>query len=246
MTSQRKREANRQNSRKSTGPKTKSGKRKSSLNALTTGLYSSSPLLPDQNPRAHIALYDALREELKPVGTMEEEIVRNILSDIWRLRRLDRAERVLVNRVIEKRLNETTKRMSAKASKAWESLAELPEVMATLSLFQEETIHDSANGRHIFSELARRALEEPDDTPEEYDAEHGVHPSAERRALALKKFMETFDIGAALLGAIVPEDGGKGMEHLDRQRRAIRKDLLNSYAALRHLQDRRPVELSSA
>ena len=81
MTSRRKIETNQRNSKKSTGPKSKRGKKMSSINALTTGMYSNTLLLPDENVEAYLALNEDLFEELKPVGRFEEEIVRQIIFD---------------------------------------------------------------------------------------------------------------------------------------------------------------------
>jgi hypothetical protein len=52
--------ANRRNAFRSTGPKSKDGKRASSENARTHGLYSASSILPD----AELALFEPIRDHL--------------------------------------------------------------------------------------------------------------------------------------------------------------------------------------
>ena len=92
MTSDRKAEANRQNARKSTGPKTPEGKDAVRRNALKHGLLSQEVLLPDEDDKALRELGESLRAELQPVGELENLLVNRIISLTWRLRRLSRVE----------------------------------------------------------------------------------------------------------------------------------------------------------
>lgn len=93
MVSFAKREANRRNAKKSTGPKSKNGKSKSSQNAVKHGAYSTKHLISgeDQN------LYAAIRAEqkllFKPVSFIDIALVDELVNQIWTLRRLERAER---------------------------------------------------------------------------------------------------------------------------------------------------------
>ena len=52
MISQARLEANRRNAKKSTGPRTEEGKRRSSLNAITHGMTARIALLPDEDQAA--------------------------------------------------------------------------------------------------------------------------------------------------------------------------------------------------
>ena len=92
MTSDRKAEANRQNARKSTGPKTPEGKAAVRLNALKHGLLSQVILLPEEDEEALRELGERVRNELQPVGELENLQVERIVSGYWRLRRLGRVE----------------------------------------------------------------------------------------------------------------------------------------------------------
>ncbi len=92
MTSERKAEANRQNARKSTGPRTSEGKAAVRLNALRHGLLSSEILLPGEDGTDLQELGKRLRAELQPVGELENVLVDRITSLLWRLRRLGRVE----------------------------------------------------------------------------------------------------------------------------------------------------------
>ena len=92
MTSDKKAEANRRNAAKSTGPKTPEGKDAVRLNALRHGLRSEEILLPGEDQEALRELDEHLRDELQPVGELENLLVDRIVASYWRLRRLGRVE----------------------------------------------------------------------------------------------------------------------------------------------------------
>ena len=92
MTSDKKVEANRRNALKSTGPKTPEGKTAVRLNALRHGLLSQEILLPGEDEQALRELSEHLRDELQPVGELENLLVDRIIASYWRLRRLGRVE----------------------------------------------------------------------------------------------------------------------------------------------------------
>ena len=92
MTSPDKAAANRQNTLKSTGPKTLEGKAAVRLNAVKHGLLSEQVLLPDEDEDALRELSERLRAELQPEGELENLLVDRITAATWRLRRLGRVE----------------------------------------------------------------------------------------------------------------------------------------------------------
>jgi hypothetical protein len=92
MTTEKQIEANRRNALKSTGPKTPQGKDAVRLNALKHGLLSRESLLPEENEEALRELEELMRNELQPVGVLENLQVERIVSCYWRLRRLGRVE----------------------------------------------------------------------------------------------------------------------------------------------------------
>src|ERR687894_353480 len=92
MTSDKKAEANRRNALKSTGPKTSKGKAAVRLNAMKHGLLSQEILLPGEDEAALKELGERLRDELQPVGELEDLLVDRIISSTWRLQRLGRVE----------------------------------------------------------------------------------------------------------------------------------------------------------
>jgi len=81
--------ANRQNATKSTGPRTAAGKKASSVNAVTHGLFSNSSLTMFETGTALYQLLAKLLHEYDPEGAYERSLV-------WRLTQLLMKERRLV------------------------------------------------------------------------------------------------------------------------------------------------------
>ena len=92
------REVNRTNSLKSTGPRTEAGKSKSKLNGLKHGLRAATLVLPGEDPEALEHRLDAWTEELDPRTDLERYFVRSAVEAAWRLDRVRRAEAAAVAR----------------------------------------------------------------------------------------------------------------------------------------------------
>ena len=96
MATKRQRQANRENSAKSTGPTSREGKAASSKNAMKHGLRAEHFVYLDEEKEAHQALMDALFDEFLPVGAIEEHLVGQLVNRIWQQRRIPRIEASLV------------------------------------------------------------------------------------------------------------------------------------------------------
>ena len=79
-------EANRRNSRKSTGPRTESGKSKSSKNHLTYGLYTHQARVQPGEEEIYAEFCQTLYDQLTPGNLLEETFVFEITGASWRLR----------------------------------------------------------------------------------------------------------------------------------------------------------------
>jgi hypothetical protein len=92
MTSEKQVQANQRNARKSTGPKTSEGKAAARYNATKHGLLAEEVLIPGED-EAHLAdLGERLRDELQPMGELENMLMDRIIAAYWRLRRVGRVE----------------------------------------------------------------------------------------------------------------------------------------------------------
>jgi hypothetical protein len=84
--------ANRRNAANSTGPRTKSGKTRSSENALKHGLSAEQVVIFDEDPAAFEALRDDLYAHYQPPDPVDEALVEQVAACIWRLRRVPEIE----------------------------------------------------------------------------------------------------------------------------------------------------------
>ncbi len=84
--------ANRNNAKKSTGPRTQEGKTRSAKNALKHGLLARDTVLPGEDPADFDRQLSALEADIQPANSLEFELVRQIADAQWRMRRLTRLE----------------------------------------------------------------------------------------------------------------------------------------------------------
>jgi hypothetical protein len=94
---------NRENARKSTGPKTDAGKKRSSLNALRHGLTAQVVVLPCEDLAAYDRFTKAFHDELKPVGMLETQLTQSIADDYWRLNRAKAIEQNMYTLALHER-----------------------------------------------------------------------------------------------------------------------------------------------
>ena len=88
---------NRANSAHSTGPRTESGKQRSSLNALSHGLTARTAVLPTEDPEAYQRHIQQFLDEYKPATPTETQLVHEIANTAWRLNRIPFLEAELLS-----------------------------------------------------------------------------------------------------------------------------------------------------
>ena len=94
---QRRTAVNRANSAHSTGPRTESGKQRSSLNALSHGLTARTAVLPTEDPEAYQRHIQQFLDEHKPATPTETQLVHEIADTAWRLNRIPLLEAELLS-----------------------------------------------------------------------------------------------------------------------------------------------------
>lgn len=77
-----------------TGPKTVKGKRISSMNALKTGIFAKSPVLPFEDERTYRRHLKSIIDSLSPENALEKNLAEEIATSIWRGTRLQLNETV--------------------------------------------------------------------------------------------------------------------------------------------------------
>ncbi len=91
--SEKKRQANIKNAGRSTGPRSRPGKAKVALNAVTHGLYAVHLVLPGEDPAAFDALMATWIDDWQPPTDARRLLVEQAVAHAWRLRRCLKAER---------------------------------------------------------------------------------------------------------------------------------------------------------
>jgi len=96
--------ANRQNSQKSTGPRSAEGKAVSAKNAVKHGLFAQEAVITGENRQDYEAFRDELIAELAPAGAMESVLAERFVSLSWRLQRIERIQNLVIDSMIEREL----------------------------------------------------------------------------------------------------------------------------------------------
>ena len=92
MISQARLEANRRNAKKSTGPRSEEGKRRSSLNAITHGMTARIALLPDEDPAAFDRRMIQWVQQYRPQNDGELFQAERAAYSAWLVQRSRRAQ----------------------------------------------------------------------------------------------------------------------------------------------------------
>jgi len=88
MSSQRKINSARANGAKSHGPKTEAGRKASSLNAVTHGLYAHGVVLATESSERHKKMLASYVQQFQPQGPSEMDLIEEMVAAKWRQRRL--------------------------------------------------------------------------------------------------------------------------------------------------------------
>jgi hypothetical protein len=99
VASNKKIEANRKNAKKSTGPRTQRGKSHARWNALKHAAFATQRLIRGEDEKAYQQLSARVFAEAMPKTAVESMLVDQIVGDMWRLRRVEQAERAYFEQI---------------------------------------------------------------------------------------------------------------------------------------------------
>ena len=94
-------EANRANAKKCTGPKTREGKFKSSLNALKHGLYSHTFIIKTEDADIFENFSKSYIDEFQPATPSELELLKQLISAAWRRTRIAELIQLRIDHAID-------------------------------------------------------------------------------------------------------------------------------------------------
>ena len=160
MTSLRQIESNRRNALKSTGPKTDSGKQRSSQNAVRHGLTAETVIAPLEDPEDYKAFELAITADYDAETAVERELVLRLASLLWRLRRATSIETGLFQIQDEiTRERRQTNHPLASQDRAVMTLFRFREPEA--SVLSEDAWNDGCNDRDVNQNRVRASSEPP-------------------------------------------------------------------------------------
>ncbi len=96
--------ANRQNSQKSTGPRSAKGKAVVAKNAVKHGLFAQEAVITGENEKDYDLFREEILAELAPAGAMESILAERFVSLSWRLQRIERIQNLVIDSMIEREL----------------------------------------------------------------------------------------------------------------------------------------------
>jgi len=112
-----------------TGPKTIKGKRISSMNALKTGIFAKTPVLPFEDERAYKRHLKSILDSLEPENALEKNLAEEIATSIWRGTRLQLNESVQHDDIFYQL---TPKMMAALITQDKEKIEQAPDYLVDL------------------------------------------------------------------------------------------------------------------
>jgi hypothetical protein len=187
MTTARQIEANRENAKKSTGPRTAHGKAIASRNNTRHGFRSSSPVIRRlENPDAWEQHRATTVAGLNPGSPLEEALAERVALILWRLDRVARYERHVTTRSQERAPADVTAHQSS-ADGANQSDQDCVEVRERF-----------AEARHRLRALTRLAQLRPDAPIPGRDAEAIL--------VAIGEEIDGFDVYTFSAPEIIPDD----------------------------------------
>jgi hypothetical protein len=227
MTSNKKIDANRANAKKSTGPKTPGGKALSRFNAQKFGAFAAQPIIRGEDSDEHAELVAQLTSELSPQTAIENMLVDQIIGDMWRLKRLEKAERAYFEKMRQSLFSRLLSSMTQR------------ELDLAIPLIEDEDAlrdaQDAQNKKVNLSQIMSFDFMSPslvDAIPKEMSAEQA---RMVKRSL-LERIKNADDLGTLLLEGFAAPQKDIPYTHLDRLRRSLVRDILQKYEALALLQ----------
>jgi len=230
VTSLRKIEANRKNAMKSSGPRTERGKSLARLNALKFGAFSSLPLLFGEDGQEHKTLSQSVISELAPKTVVESMLVDQIIGDLWRLKRIERAEQAYFGKLRETLGSRVFQSMSDKELDQAIELLEGRELFRKALNAKTNREENAANSLSLDILLSGPSSDDAPLTPDQKKA---------KLQELIAKLESAEDLGAILLEGLASPQKDLPYAHIDRFRRAIVRDILQKHQSLAILQEQR-------
>jgi len=173
------------NAQHSTGPTSPAGKERIKFNALKSGLFARTIVLPHEEQSAYEAVGAFVNNQWKPRTDTEREIVLTIQNTTWRLNRVEQLESSLYAFCAQQHLDEIAEQFPKHDHFAQYSLAEAAGYLANTRAFDQLSRQEGRLQRAL--DRARREIlmlastrpPEPPPAPQPEPAKPETAPAAE-------------------------------------------------------------------
>jgi len=130
---------NKANAQKSTGPRTATGKQRSSLNALRHGLTGHVVVLPTEDQAAYQRHLHRFVDQFQPKGALEEQLVQSLGDTTWRLNRVPATEATFLTLAAEDLLDSvpTNEPRAAAALAQAQAFHHQSHTLANISIYEQ-------------------------------------------------------------------------------------------------------------
>jgi hypothetical protein len=119
MATQRQIEANRRNAQKSTGPGSVEGRAVSRCNAVKTGIYAKSTIIPGEDPAQLEALGADCHRQFRPATPLARFLVDSLVGAEWQLRRFREEDIIEISRKRMRGLRSASILISSENHTSW-------------------------------------------------------------------------------------------------------------------------------
>ena len=160
ITTSRRAAINRENSQRSTGPRSENGRQRSSQNAVKHGLTSRAPVLSSEDADNYQRHCREFRDEYQPQTPTEAQLLQELADTAWRLNRIPLLEAQLLN--VAGRHMRSNGRTPSSVAEATRALATLGMHSARLSRQFNKTL---STLREIQAERLKNAQPSPTHKP---------------------------------------------------------------------------------
>ncbi len=227
MTSENKCASNRANANKSSGPKSGRGKALTRFNSVKHGGFAIQRLLHGEDEVEYRQLSAAIVAETLPNSTIESMLVDQIISDMWRLKRLERADVAYFDRV---RKSIVTGILTSLSDAEFEA--------ARGSDVDEELLRSGARARRERQAAFDLELAGLGVVPRSRPSQKTVSASEAEAAMnSMKRKLEHGDsLDEMLLDGIAASDKAFAYTTIDNIRRSLVREIKRNYADLLKLQ----------
>jgi len=224
MSTEKQTNSNRDNAKKSTGPKTPEGKAIASQNAVKHGFFAKNDVISGEDLAAYESHRQDIYDEFAPLTPSESVLTQRIATLTWRLMRADRLQTTVINTLVDHHHKATPKPVRETFN--------IEAMVKELRRKDENPEYALNDAGIILAGLVRRKHEPVTTDPAVDEAIHAANSSAVGNHIC--------DV-EILLGTVIYNDfhGSAVIERLQGYEQRIESSLFKTIRQIQQIQERR-------